>query len=333
VRHDGDARSPVSARSIDIHAHFVPPRALERASAEPERYGVRRSGGSLIFGSDKPTPRLHPLLTRIADRPTAKVDVQLLGNWMDATGYTLPAEQGAAWSRLFNEELASVAGARPESFRTLATLPMQDGVRAAEELEFAVTELGMRGAMIGTNIAGRNLDDPAFDPVWRRASSLRAPIVLHPYNTIPSERLMRYYAPNLLGNPYDTLVAASTLIFGRVCDRFPDLRIVLLHGGGHLPYQIGRLQHGYGVRQETKGAARPPLEYLRWFSYDTLVHLPQALRYLIDLVGPDRVLLGSDDPFDMGDLDPASILGHAGCSATETRHVLTANAEALFALS
>lgn len=320
-------------RIIDVHAHFVPPRALERARAEPERYGLRLIGESLQFEGGKPTPPVHPLLKQVDRRPAAKVDVQLLGNWMDATGYTLPLEQGAAWSRLFNEELSAVAREKPGRFRALASLPMQDGARAAEELEFAVTQLDMKGAMIGTNIAGRNLDEPAFEPVWRKASELGVPIVLHPYNTVPSERLKRYYGPNLLGNPFDTLIAAACLIFGGVCDRFPELKIVLLHGGGHLPYQAGRLQHGYEIRSETKGAAKPPLDYLRWFSYDTVVHLPQALRYLIDLVGSDRVLVGSDDPFDMGDMEPGEIVHRCGCSESEAQQVLGENAKILFALS
>lgn len=320
------------ARRIDIHAHFVPPRALERARAEPERYGLRLNGETLLFDGGKPTPPLQPLLTRIERRPAAKVDVQLLGNWMDATGYSLPVGQGAAWSRLFNEELSVVAHETPKRFVALASLPMQDGARAAEELEFAVTQLDMKGAMIGTNIAGRNLDEPAFDPAWRKASELGVPIVLHPYNTVPSERLKRYYSPNLLGNPFDTLIAAASLIFGGVCDRFPELKIVLLHGGGHLPYQAGRLQHGYEILPETKGAAKAPLEYLRWFNYDTVVHLPQALRYLIDLVGSDRVLLGSDDPFAMGDSAPADIVHSCGCSEAATRQVLSENATNLFAL-
>ncbi|HEY8692815.1 MAG TPA: amidohydrolase family protein, partial [Chloroflexota bacterium] len=268
--------------TIDVHAHFVPPAALEKACADPAAYGLRLEREQIIFEGGKAAPPLNPLLKDINQRPSAKVDLQLLGNWMDATGYSLPPDKGAAWSRLFNQELAAVAAHKPDRFRTLASLPMQDGARAAEELERAVKELGMKGAMIGTNIAGRNLDEASFEPVWRKATKLGVPIVLHPYNTVPTERLAKYYGSNLLGNPFDTLIAAASLIFGGVCDRFPDLKIVLLHGGGHLPYQVGRLDHGYRVRPEAKAAHKAPSEYLRWFRYDTIVHLPQALKYLLD---------------------------------------------------
>ncbi len=318
--------------SIDVHAHLVPPAALEKACAAPERYGLRMEGDRPVFEGSTPGAALNPLLTDVPNRPSAKVDLQLLGNWMDATGYTLPPDKGAAWSRLFNHELAAVASQKPDRFRTLATLPMQDGARAAEELEFAVRDLDMKGAMIACNIAGRNLDEPDFEPVWRKASELKVPVVLHPLHKIEPRRLAKYYGGNLLGNPFDTLIAAASLIFSGVPDRFPDLKIVLLHGGGHLPYQVGRLNHGYQVRPETKLAKKPPVDYLRWFRYDTVIHLPQALRYLLDLVGPDRVLLGSDDPFDMGDMDPTVIVAACGCTGHDAERVIGGNAQEAFRL-
>ncbi|HLG69894.1 MAG TPA: amidohydrolase family protein [Chloroflexota bacterium] len=315
-----------------MHAHFVPPAAVEKACAEPAKYGLKVEAGRPAFEGGTAAPPLLNLVMDWAPRPNAKVDVQLIGNWMDTTGYTLPPDKGAAWSRLFNQELAAAAAQRPERFRTLASLPMQDGARAAEELELAVKELGMKGAMIGTNIAGRNLDEPAFEPVWRKAVELGVPIVLHPYNTVPTERLGSYYFSNLLGNPFDTLIAAASLIFGGVCDRFPELKIVLLHGGGHLPYQAGRLNHGWKCRPESTLPQQPPLEYLRWFRYDTIVHWPNALRYLLDTVGSDRVMLGSDDPFDMGDMEPQVIVAECGCAGHDAERVIGDNAAELFRL-
>ena len=318
--------------SIDVHAHFVPKAALEQACADPTTYGLSMDGQRITFEGGRAAPPLNQLLQDLEQRPSAKVDVQLLGNWMDATGYTLPPEKGVAWSRLFNGELAAVAAQKPGRFHALASLPMQDGARAAEELERAVKELGMKGAMIACNIAGRNLDEPDFEPVWRKATELNVPMVLHPFHHIEPGRIGSYYGGNLLGNPFDTLIAAASLIFGGVCDRFPDLKVVLLHGGGHLPYQAGRLNHGWKVRPETKAAQQAPVDYLRWFRYDTVLHLPQALRYLVDLVGPDRVLLGSDDPFDMGDMEPSAIVAACGCAGADANNILGANASATFAL-
>src|SRR5438552_18070932 len=249
--------------TVDVHAHFVPPTALEKACAEPARYGLRQEGDRLVFDGGAPSAQINPLLLDVQQRPSAKVDVQLLGNWMDATGYSLPPDKGASWSRLFNHELAAIASGKAERFRTLASLPMQDGARAAEELEYAVKELGMKGAMIACNVNGRTLDEPGFEPLCRKATELDVPIVLHPFHHIEPDRLAKYYAGNLLGNPFDTLIAAASLIFSGVPDRFPDLKIVLLHGGGHLPYQAGRLNHGWKVRPETKTPRKPPVDYLR----------------------------------------------------------------------
>jgi aminocarboxymuconate-semialdehyde decarboxylase len=326
--------------TVDVHAHHVPMAALEKASADPARYGVRveEAAGERRFGfvgeklSRQPQVELRDLALRLRTCAAGNVDVQLLGIWLSGTGYALPAEQGAAWSRLFNEELLAASRPHGGRFSPLASLPMQDGARAAEELDYAVRELGLKGAMIGTNVAGRNLDDPVFEPVWRKASELGVPIILHPTDNIPTERLAKYEAQNLLGNPFETLIAAASLIFGGVLDRFPELSFVLLHGGGHLPYQAGRLQRGWDMR--IKGAARKaPLDYLRRFRYDTIVHHPPALRYLIDLVGSDRVLLGSDDPYDMGaGPEPAKIVHACGCAAADTAAILGGNATELFQL-
>ncbi len=140
-----------------------------------------------------------------------------------------------------------------------------------------------------------------------------------------------FEAESMVAYPLETLLAAAALILGGVCDRFPDLRIVLLHGGGHFPYQAGRLSRGYEVREAARGQAEhPPSDYLSWFWYDSLVYLPRALRFLIDLVGADRVMLGSDTPFDMGPRQPADILHECGCTAAEWQGIARVNAADLF---
>ena len=161
------------------------------------------------------------------------------------------------------------------------------------------------------------------------------PVVLHPYAVAGAERMQRYWMANLVGNPLDTAIAATSLIFGGVLDRFPELEVVLVHGGGSLPFQIGRLERGFAVRQETKvhGVTRPPLDYVRRFHYDTVLFFPPAVRYLVETVGADRVVLGSDYPFDLGDPRPTEVVEHAGLEPRAVDQILVDNGARLLGLN
>jgi aminocarboxymuconate-semialdehyde decarboxylase len=305
--------------AVDCHAHYVSPRVLQTlASADPGRYGVSLEAGAPVLRiggtPSRPLPAELRDLSRRGDwLAEVGLGVQAIGTWMDVTGYDLPPEQGAAWSRLLNDSVAEDLRDDPR-YVGLASLPMQDGRLAAAELDYAVGRLGFRGAMIGTNVNGRGLDDASLDPVWHTAQAADVPIVLHPYLVAGAERMRQYWLANLVGNPLDTAIAAASLIFGGVLDRFPELRLLLVHGGGSIPFQIGRLQRGFAVRQETKvhGVTTPPLDYLRRFHYDTVLFHPPALRYLLETVGEDRVVVGSDYPFDLGDPRPLEVIKAAG---------------------
>jgi aminocarboxymuconate-semialdehyde decarboxylase len=160
------------------------------------------------------------------------------------------------------------------------------------------------GVQIGSNVAGRNLDNPELEPVWAAAAELGAFILLHPINVAGGDRLSSYYLGNLIGNPLDTTIAAACLVFGGVLERYPSLKICLAHGGGFVPYQAGRFVHGWQVRAEPKRKlTKPPTDSLRRFYFDTIVHSKEVLEFLVGTAGVDRVLLGSDYPFDMGMLD------------------------------
>jgi aminocarboxymuconate-semialdehyde decarboxylase len=248
-------------------------------------------------------------------------------------GYSLPPAQGAAWSRLQNEALAFALAGLPGAHRGLATVPLQDPVLAAAELTVAVRDLGLRGAMIDPNALGRPLGDAAFDPFWRAAADLAAPVVLHPFLLEAVERFGRHYLHNLVGYPFETTLAAAGLIMGGTLDRFPALDVVLVHGGGFLPYHIGRFDRAHQTRAEARadGAAMPS-GYLRRFHYDTLVQRPDALGYLVRTVGHDRVVLGSDHPFWMGDPDPCRVVREAQLAAGEEAAILGGNAARLFRL-
>lgn len=324
---------------LDVHVHFLSPYAIAAAQTSPDRYDVRVLDGGprprLAVGAEPPTrPLLEALYTldrHLAFLAGQGIDAAVFGPLMDVAGYSLAPPAAAAWSRLQNEALAASLGEAGGRHVGLATVPLQDPTLAAEELRVAVTGLGLRGAMVDPNALGRSLGDRAFDPFWRTAADLAAPVVLHPFLLEAVERFGRHYLHNLAGYPFETTMAAASLILGGTLDRFPALDVVLVHGGGFLPYHIGRFDRGHVTREELRAdGAGQPSGYLRRFHYDTLVQLPKALAFLVDLVGADRVLLGSDHPFWMGDPEPARIVGEAGLSAEARRAILGDNAARLF---
>jgi aminocarboxymuconate-semialdehyde decarboxylase len=322
--------------SIDVHAHYVSPRVFTELRARPSSYGVVVPASDpprVAFpGEPPPRPVLPALFNLDAHRAymdSQQIDTLVLSPLLDLVGYSLPPEQGASLSRLINESLArdleGASGTR--RFLGLATVPMQDPHRAADELAFAVGELCLRGAMIDTNVQDRDLGDPKFDPFWEAAQNLGVPVFLHPFALAPVRRFNRYYLHNVVGYPFETTLAAAGLIFGGVLGRFPRLRVVLVHGGGFLPYQIGRFDRAFTARDEARmPGAGAPSQCLRAFFYDSLTHGPAALRFLVDVVGADRVLLGSDFPFGMGDPEPVRAIEEAGVDAETKEAICTTNA-------
>jgi aminocarboxymuconate-semialdehyde decarboxylase len=234
----------------------------------------------------------------------ALVDMQVVTATPQTWLYGQEASAGVALSAIQNDDMARLTKEHPDRFAAIATLPMQAPQKAADELRRAMTRLGMHGAMIGSNINGKNLDDPSFEPVWATAAELDAFMVIHPGNVAGADRLRAYYLNNLIGNPLDTTIAAACLIFGGVLERHPKLNFVMVHGGGFIPYQGMRWVHGWDVRPEPKVHLKhSPEKYLDRFLYDTILHSKKTLEMLIAMVGADRIFLGSDYPYDMGMLD------------------------------
>lgn len=246
--------------------------------------------------------------------------------------YPADGPLGLKLAQAWNDAGAEMARTYPDRFIVLATLPMQDPEAAVSELDRAVTQLGCRGIYLGTNVRGKELTDPFFFPVFERIQALGVPIFLHPLNVIGAQRLANYHLHNLLGNPFDTAVAAANLIFGGLLDRFPKLQVCLPHAGGALPYLIGRLNRGWKVRPECRALKKPPSSYLRRFTYDTISHAPESLRYLVKLVGADRVMLGSDYCFDMGYDRPLEVVTALKLSRNDQERILGGNAARLLRL-
>ena len=332
------------AEAIDVHAHLVPPGLLAEAERNPRSLGeveVRQTpeGPVLVFPDMAPLRPLKPPMLSLEQRPgwlqARGMGAQFAGAWMDAVGDTLPAEAQEAWSRRFNEEMALLCKQGGEQLRGLATLPLRRPEAAARELEYAVRQLGMVGAMIGTDIHDADLALEALDPLWEAARALSVPIMLHPTYTGPGGRLSPRNYVNLYGRTVDTTYCATRLIMARLFDRHPDLTIVLVHGGGFLPYQAERLDTCYraGDLGDVSLDRGRPSAYLSCFCYDTALLSAPAARMLVEAVGAERVMLGTDYPFPIADQGAVERLSGAFSDAATTRLVLHGNAERIFGVT
>ena len=326
--------------SIDVHAHCVPAGVLETLRAEGGRYGieiVRQNGrdAALIAGHVQLRPIVPTLLDlprRLAVMDATGVDVQVLASWIDLTAYALDGAAGARYARMFNEALAATVAEAPDRLRALATVPLQSPQQAAAELRHAVTVLGLAGAEIATTVDGVELDDPSLEPFWAAAEELQCLVLVHPWAALAGRNVSRYGLNNLVGNPAESTIALGHLIFGGVFERHPDLRMVLVHGGGFAPYQIGRWDRAFstGERGAAEHLTRLPSEWLRGLYFDTVLHSPESLRHLIDVVGVEHVVLGSDYPFVMGEPEPvAAVAAVAGLDDRDRDLVLRGNLAAL----
>jgi aminocarboxymuconate-semialdehyde decarboxylase len=325
-------------RSFDMHAHI-----LEKETVALLNEATPEAQVSLVDTDDEYSDLTVRGVTyhkfprggwdverRIADMDRYGFDRQLLAVTPQTMLYDIAPEPGLLVSRVQNDAIAARVRAMPDRFLGLATLPMQAPELAAEELGRAMAEGGLSGAMIGSNTNGRNLDDPALDPLWAEAERLGAFILIHPVKVAGIDRQRDYYLQNFIGNPLDTTIAAACLVFGGVLERHPELKIVLSHGGGFVPYQAARWIHGWAERDEAKvrlkGEPGPSLDRLY---YDAILHDGAPLQYLVDWAGSDRVMLGSDYPFDMGQYDLLRVIDDLRLTDGQRRDVLARAAEAL----
>ncbi|HWM49215.1 MAG TPA: amidohydrolase family protein [Xanthobacteraceae bacterium] len=322
-------------RAIDIHAHYFGQSYLDLLNEQSARYGTeyRSTGEGWYFKS--PIGGLGPLPTRMIDIRQRVAEMDAQGVAVHALSLTAPMvywaepEFSHRLARAWNDDAIAAHAAYPDRFVVLATLPMLDPDRAIDELNRVSSSPAVRGVYMGTNIDGRDLDDPLFGPILARIDALGLPIFLHPQQTIGGERLAKFYLSNFLGNPFDSAIAACHLIFGGVLDRHPNLQFNLPHAGGALPGLIGRIDHGWKVRPETKHLAQAPSTYLRRFTYDTITHSAPILQFLISQVGADRVMIGSDYCFDMGYERPVQVLDELGLKDEERKLILGGTAAAI----
>ena len=320
---------------IDLHAHYLPPTLLTWAGEGLLPVRFRRSSRILEFpsGPSRPVP---PPLTDLPGRTRwiaeRGIDLQVLSPWMDVAGDDLPARDARRWCRAMNDATVRDLDGRSR-FRALAALPVTDGVPAAEELRRCVERFGFVGGAIPTQVGGRDLDAAGLEPLWEAAEALRVLIFIHPHRVMGGDRVKAHFLGNICGNPFETTLAAMRLYFSGVFTRWPGLRMLLAHGGGTLPYLAGRAVH---ASHNAPGFDRPvdhPDSILQCFYYDTLLHDPRALTFLIESVGPDRIAAGTDAPFPMSLDRPVSYIEQAcrraGLGADGTRRVLCGTSEEL----
>lgn len=294
--------------NVDLHAHALAREILSDYGTAGWRPAILplESGGFMVQNARHLNgPILLPMVDPaeiVAQRQSVGIDLTVLSPPPDAFFYDLAPAENA--SQLQNDGLARIVADHPAHLAALGTLPLQDVPLAVRELERVMTELHLAGVEISSNINGAELGDPRFRPFWEAAEALGALVLIHPsfFHSLGGDRLAPYDLRRLMGNLLETACAAAHLVFSGTLEAHPRLKVLLVHGGGVLPYLVGRLDHGYGVRSKAREhIPRLPSSYVRQFYYDTVTHYGPALRYLVELVGADHVVLGSDYPFDMGD--------------------------------
>lgn len=317
-------------RSIDIHAHLTPQCFIRATQAGREWHGIK-PGDMRIGPRNSWTPE-----QRIADMNSLGVDVHVVSTAAQFYYADRDAQVVAAMHRECNDEVHQMTIDHPDRFKGFAQIPMQDVKSAVAELERSVTQLGLVGAMINDTVNGRMFDDPELLPLWQAAEQLGAVMLIHQEggDTLAAPRSNRYHLHNTIGNLVDRAVTFSSLVFGGVMDKCPNLKICLAHGGGYTCFAIGRMDRGWQVRPEARAHTdQPPSAYLKRFYYDCLTHSEAALRYLIDTVGVDRVVFGTDWPADMAVDWPVSwVLGLESLTQDEKEAILWKNLEKLLGI-
>lgn len=328
--------------TYDVHAHCIPQVVIDELRANGHALGVEvvddDGRDRLVLAGTPARAPLHPGLTdldaRIAAMDAAGVGVQMLSSWIDLTSYMLPAAQGAELAALFNDAVAEVVASTPDRFRGLCTVPLQAPQLAADTLRHAVGDLGMVGVEIATTVDGRELDDPDLEPFWAAAAELRCLVLLHPLDSLAGRGVRRHFLSNMVGNPAETTIAVGHLVYGGVLERHPDMRICVVHGGGFVPYQAGRIARGHAALPHLTATAlsEPPRASLSRLYFDALLHDPQAIAALIAFAGVERVVMGSDYPFEMGDPDPVGTIAQVpGLTDDDRELILRGNVERLLA--
>ncbi len=319
---------------IDIHTHILPPELpdFKKIFGYGGFIQLKQCPGCTDVDMVDDSGKFFRRIQQNCIQPEARlkeydhhhVQVQVLSTIPVMFSYGIKAEDGLVVSKLLNDHISDVVKSRPQRFVGLATVPLQDPKLAAKEAERCVQKLGFKGFQIGSHVNDWNLSDPELYPFYEACEALDAPLFVHPWDMRGQDKMQKYWLPWLVGMPMETSLAISSMIFGGIFHRFPKLRVAFAHGGGSFPYTVGRIQHGFDSRPDLCAVDNktPPKDYLGHFYFDSLVHDPKALKYLVELVGADKVCLGTDYPFPLGELVPGKVIEEAFPSDKETQEWL-----------
>src|SRR5437588_4126016 len=330
-----------TSTTIDIHSHVAVPQAAAfvkphlDATTIPLAHFADAATKALSQKQDEDVrSRITGYDQRLADLDAMGIDLQLVLPSPNQCYYTVPLDVAVKAAQMVNDGLAEYVAKKSDRFLALGSVPLIDGAEAAKELERCMKTLGMKGAEILTNVAGRELSDPAHAPFWKKAEELGALVIIHPNGFTDAKRFTRFYFNNVIGNPLETTIALHYLIFDGVLELHPNLKILAVHGGGYLPAYSGRIDHAWGARSDSHGELpQPPTSYLKKIYFDTVVFTPHQLAQLIKLFGADQILMGTDYPFDMAEFDPiAHVASVDGFDATTITAITGGNARSLLGL-
>lgn len=317
---------------VDCHNHVVPPEAVAALarSGNPFQATVR---GRMVEHHDgiafPLAAEMDDVEAKLASLDRSRIDAAVISPSPTLLGCNHPAGEALEACRLLNDGLLAMVAQDPRRLRPMAAIPLQDPRAAAEEA-VRVHGLGVRSIMVGTFATGWRLGQESLRPFWREVERLELLVLLHPFFVGSKPGMEQHYLTNLVGNPLETATAMADIVLSGLIDDCPRLKLLLAHGGGFAPYQFGRRQHGHRVREEVRtDCPRDPSDYLGAFYYDTITHSPVALDFLVRWAGPERVLLGTDLPFDMADDDPVRTVDSVRLTMPERRSVLAGNVLAL----
>jgi aminocarboxymuconate-semialdehyde decarboxylase len=351
-----DQEGQVILKVIDLHSHLIPEECLNMEYRWGEHtYGIYTEGegsdatvrldGRMVLGPGVPGQRwmresgIDPLWNpevRLRDMKAMGVTTQVVAAPPFLYFYGVDPSLGLECSQRLNNGLARVCSEHGDSFIGLCTVPLQDVDKAVTELRRCINELGMAGVEINSNVNGKNLDDPDLFPFFEAVAELDVPIFLHPHTPssaygLNTDRFDKYYLRNLVGNPFETTLAVASLIFGRVLERLPELRIFCAHSGGNVAFNRGRWEFGWEEIKACQTIAKPPSAFLDSLFYDTIAHFEPALRYMHQTLGASQIVVGTDYPFDIGDWTPVATVNAAFDDEADRRLVLHENAQRIFA--
>jgi aminocarboxymuconate-semialdehyde decarboxylase len=328
----------VATCAIDIHHHYVPNILLDEAKGHGKVLGVElteTNGQKALSFAGSPKFVLQRDLSAVDERlkmmQESRLAIAALEAHTATLGYGLTAEHGESWCRLYNEGIKELITRHPGRFVGMASVPLQDPVRAAQVLEHAIRDLKLSGGYIGTNVNGNYYNSTDFDPFWKKAEELDALIVMHPEDVAGSDKMGPYGLRLICGNPADSALSLGFMTYSGVFDRFPNLKLCVLHGGGFFPYHLGRFDQGWTVRNGPRApqAKAQPSAYLKNLYFDNMIYRVDALDYLRKVAGADHIMVGTDYPFLLGDWKAVEKIEALDCSDSEKKLMLEGNATRL----